>query len=98
MKWGTLCEVVDFRAIKEFPPIAVLDSVPGGLLASYSTGRDELFSLGEDDDLEIEGDRVTVHTEGGMVVFAPLESGSDVLEVMGIDDLGLIHSFCMSPQ
>jgi hypothetical protein len=96
---GKLFEVIDFRPnISRVAPVAVLRSIVNGIEASYYTGWDEAFSLEEDDDLDIQGDQITIHTADGAVVFVPLVSGADVLEFLQIYDLGLLHHFCVSSR
>lgn len=76
-------EVSEFRQVQiPMPAIAVLLAVPGGIVAYGLNEVSHFYSLEDEENLEIEGDMVTLHTDEGMTVFVPLKKDSELLDLL----------------
>lgn len=96
MDMSTLYEITDIRKVS--PPdrmalIGLLEAVPGGMQV-YEPGRRGQFVELTDDNFEIEGDRITVYADGGMLVFTPIapDEEPDVILLSTENYAGLVDA------
>jgi hypothetical protein len=95
-------EVVDMRPgiswVENLGPVAVLVYEEGSGIWAYGLDRTAFFSLPEDledDAVEIEGDRVTLYNEQGMVIFQKMRKDSDVLDLLDGVEYETIPGACL---
>lgn len=96
MDMSTLYEITDIRKVEprlRMALVGLLESVPGGVQV-YEPGRRGQFLELNEKNFEIEGQRITVYADGGMVVFTPISEGdeSDALLFLEEDYRGLVSS------